>query len=318
MFCLCCGKELKDKESCRSGWHSKCIKTFFNTDNLPELDISNKIIEKMAVANIDKRLTVAGVQKKISLHLSDDNGYRLTVVDYPTGYILKPQTREYDFLPEYEQLSMLMADATGIRTVPHALIKTGKTYSYITRRIDRKIAGEKIEKYAMEDFCQLSEKLTIDKYKGSYEQCGKIVKSYSSIVGFDLSELFIRIVFSYVIGNSDMHLKNFSLIETNPGSREYRLSGAYDMLPVNIVLPEDDEEMALMLNGKKKNLRKKDFIALADNYGLNEKTANKLIDSVCSKKESYYRLCEESPLNDEEKKKIKDLIDKRIGVLCRQ
>ena len=316
MICLCCGKEIRTKESSKNGWHDRCIRSFFNTDNLPELDVSEKIIEEMALANIDKRLTVAGVQKKISLHLSGDNGYKLTVVDYPTGYILKPQTKEYDFLPEYEQLSMLMADATGIRTVPHALIKTGKSYSYITRRIDRKIVKNNIEKYAMEDFCQLAEKLAIDKYKGSYEQCGKIIKSYSSIVGFDLSELFIRLVFSYVIGNSDMHLKNFSLIETNPGSREYRLSGAYDMLPVNIVLPEDDEEMALMLNGKKKNLRKKDFIALADNYGLNEKTANKLIDSVCSKVNTYNRLCDESLLNDEGKKKIKNLIEHRIGVLC--
>lgn len=316
MICLCCGKEIRTKESSKNGWHDRCIRSFFNTDNLPELDVSEKIIEEMALANIDKRLTVAGVQKKISLHLSGDNGYRLTVVDYPTGYILKPQTKEYDFLPEYEQLSMLMADATGIRTVPHALIKTGKTYSYITRRIDRKIVKNNIEKYAMEDFCQLAGKPAIDKYKGSYEQCGKIIKLYSSIVGFDLSELFIRLVFSYVIGNSDMHLKNFSLIETNPGSREYRLSGAYDMLPVNIVLPEDDEEMALMLNGKKKNLRKKDFIALADNYGLNEKTANKLIDSVCSKVNTYNRLCDESLLNDEGKKKIKNLIEKRIGVLC--
>ncbi|MBP3234110.1 MAG: HipA domain-containing protein [Eubacterium sp.] len=316
MICLCCGKEIRTKESSKNGWHDRCIRSFFNTDNLPELDVSEKIIEEMALANIDKRLTVAGVQKKISLHLSGDNGYRLTVVDYPTGYILKPQTKEYDFLPEYEQLSMLMADATGIRTVPHALIKTGKSYSYITRRIDRKIVKNNIEKYAMEDFCQLAEKLAIDKYKGSYEQCGKIIKLYSSIVGFDLSELFIRLVFSYVIGNSDMHLKNFSLIETEPGSREYHLSGAYDMLPVNIVLPEDDEEMALMLNGKKKNLRKKDFIALADNYRLNEKTANKLIDSVCSKVNIYNRLCDESLLNDEGKKKIKNLIEHRIGVLC--
>lgn len=84
-----------------------------------------------------------------------------------------------------------------------------------------------------------------------YEKCGKIVKQYSYQTGLDLSELFLRVVFSYIIGNSDMHLKNFSLIESAPGSRRFSLSAAYDMLPVNIVLPEDSEELALTLNGKK-------------------------------------------------------------------
>lgn len=114
-----------------------------------------------------------------------------------------------------------MAAIVGIKTVPHALIKMNDQYAYITKRVDRSIEGDSIQMYAMEDFCQLSNRLTQDKYKGSYESCSKIIKRYSIYPGYDLSELFLRVVFSFVIGNSDMHLKNFSMRETQPGNREF-------------------------------------------------------------------------------------------------
>ena len=115
--------------------------------------------------------TVPGVQKKLSLHLSSDTNARLTIVDYPTGFILKPQTEEYAHMPEYEDLAMRLAELIGIQTVPHALIKMKDEYGYITKRIDRDITQDQIKLYAMEDFCQLSNRLTQDKYKGSYENC---------------------------------------------------------------------------------------------------------------------------------------------------
>ena len=105
------------------------------------------------------------MQKKLSLHLSTDIDTRLTIVDYPTGYILKPQTEEYDNLPEFEDLAMRLAELAGIQTVPHALISINEKYAYITKRIDRDIVEKNISMYAMEDFCQLSHRLTIDKYE---------------------------------------------------------------------------------------------------------------------------------------------------------
>ena len=263
MKCLCCGTEIgihaSDEEKLHS-WHRRCTKKFFGTTKMPKLDLNKEKFEELANAAITQGLTVPGVQKKLSLHLSTDIDTRLTVVDYPAGYILKPQTEEYEMLPEFEDFAMRAAKLAGIQTVPHALIKNDGQYAYITRRIDRNTdESGATQLYAMEDFCQLSERLTIDKYKASYEKCGKIVKQYSQQVGLDLSELFLRVVFSYVIGNSDMHLKNFSLIEDAPGSRKFSLSAAYDMLPVNIVLPEDNEELALTLNGKKRNIHRKDF-----------------------------------------------------------
>ena len=242
MKCLCCGKPITnsatnvEKEWC---WHKKCVKRFFQTDELPILDITKEQLEILATETVNEGLTVPGVQKKLSLHLSTDLNARLTIVDYPTGYILKPQTEEFDNMPEFEDLAMRLAEIMGIQTVPHALIKMNDEYAYITKRIDREISEKETKLYAMEDFCQLSYRLTQDKYKGSYEQCGRIIKKYSATPGLDLSELFLRVVGSFVMGNSDMHLKNFSLKETEPGSRNFQLSKAYDMLPVNVIMPED-------------------------------------------------------------------------------
>lgn len=169
----------------------------------------------------------------------------------------------------------------------------------------------------MEDFCQLANHLTVDKYKSSYEYCGKIIAKYSSRPGIDITEMFYRIIFLFVIGNSDMHLKNFSLIETEPGNREFVLSDAYDMLPVNVILPEDTEQMALTVNGKKRNILYKDFIQLARNCNIAEKIAISLIEKICSYKEEMLKEVNESYLTEEQKVKVKDLISVRIDNLLK-
>ncbi len=284
MKCLNCSEQIKDTASDYEKsvmWHKSCIKRFFGTEIIPEIDLSEAKIEQLANDYISHGLTVPGVQKKLSLHLDMlSKKPRLTLVNYPTGYILKPQTEEYENLPELEFISMYMAEITGIKTVPYALIRLNSSFAYITKRIDRNISKNKVEKYAMEDFCQLSNKLTEEKYHASYERCAKIIDKYSSRSGLDLSELFMRIVFSYASGNSDMHLKNLSLIKTNG---EYVLSPAYDLLPVSIILKNDLDELALTLNGKNRNLRRSDFIKFSKAIGLAEKSADNII-----KKNRFY------------------------------
>ncbi len=126
----------------------------------------------------------------------------------------------------------------------------------------------------------------------------------TTVPGFDMSEFFLRLLVCFVTGNSDMHLKNFSLIERNPGSRDYILSPAYDLLPVNVIMPEDTEETALALNGKKSNLHRKDFLELAKNIGLNERSAKHMIDSVIGKEEDAIALCRDSFLNEKLQKAL--------------
>lgn len=249
--CLCCAKPLKNNDV--NGWHESCIKRFFGVKTIPVINLDKNVLESIAENNVHQGFTVPGVQKKLSLHLSvEGNDNRLTLVDYPTGYILKPQVEEYDSLPELEWVSMRMASAIGISTVPNALVKLGEEYAYICKRIDRVFEKTGVKKLAMEDFCQLDFRTTADKYRGSYERCAKIIQKHSSRSGFDLSELFMRVLFSYLIGNSDMHLKNLSMIEREVSSGVYVLSPAYDLLAVQVVLTEDEEEFALTLNEKRR------------------------------------------------------------------
>ena len=325
MKCLCCGKELPDHASPdeqRTGWHMACVRKFFGTNSFPSIEVSEEGLFRIAIESTSKGVTVPGVQKKMSLHLTKDKARpRLTLVNYPAGFILKPQTELYAAMPEAEYLAMQMAERTGIAVVPFALLphagqNTG--YSYITKRIDRILTASDNQEtgmLAMEDFCQLEQRLTENKYKGSYERCAKVIMRYSVRPGLDLSELFLRIVFSFAIGNSDMHLKNFSMIETAPESGNYVLSAAYDLLPVCIMIT-DDEQTALALNGKKHHLGRKDFLVFAENAGISRNAAMKMIRKIVSIKDIYIDMCLESYLPPAMKERLCDLIEERVSILA--
>ena len=128
-----------------------------------------------------------------------------------------------------------------------------------------------------------------------------------------MAEFFVRVVFSFLVGNSDMHLKNFSLIETAPGSQTYVLSPAYDMLPVNIV-SNDTEETALALNGKKTKLRKKDFLALAASCGLSPAASEKLIRRLIGKTDTMISIAQNAEIPDDIRMGCIELIKQRVAV----
>ena len=314
MNCLCCGNPLS--ENYQSHWHNRCIKKFFGTSVLPDIKIDDDTLKRLASETSSRGFTVPGVQKKLSLHLFEaDDTPRLTLVNYPTGYILKPQVKEYEALPESEHLVMSMAEMAGIITVPHGLIDGNMGRAYITKRIDRVIKKDSVKKLAMEDFCQLDLRLTDDKYRGSYERCAKLIKKYSSRIGIDMTEFYVRLVFSFIVGNSDMHLKNFSLIETDVASTEYVLSPAYDLLPVNANLPSDTEQFALTMNGKKTNIRKKDFLIFADSCDITRQAAEKIIKKLVSMEGKFITACEDPLLPDTLKERLIKIIRERVAVL---
>jgi serine/threonine-protein kinase HipA len=182
-------------------------------------------------------------------------------------YILKPPSTQFKQLPENEDLTMHLAELMKIKTAKHGLIrlKSGEL-AYITKRFDR----NKDDKIAVEDFCQLSENLTEHKYRGSIERIGKIASIHTFNKGFEAQRLFELVLFCYLTGNADMHLKNFSLIENPLG--EYEFSPAYDLLNTAIVMLEDKEESALTINGKKSKLNRDDFNALANALKINDKS----------------------------------------------
>ena len=195
------------------------------------------------------------------------------------------------------------------------IIQCGSSLAYITKRVDRVLDGGAVIKLAMEDFCQLDLRLTRDKYRGSYERCAKIIDRHSARKGLDMSELYLRIVFSYLTGNSDMHLKNFSLIQTKVNSSEYILSPAYDLLPVNIIMPEDTEQFALAMNGKKSNLRRKDFLIFAGECGIAKNAAEKMIGKMLSMRQRFELMCRESLMPEDMKEGLIRLIGQRTRSL---
>jgi serine/threonine-protein kinase HipA len=298
--CLCCGKPLNQGES---DWHQSCIKSFFGTKTMPSIDISE--FPKLFLDSKNKEAIVTGVQKKLSLHLhKSGNDHRLTIVDYPSGYILKPSSDEYHQLPENEWLTMHLANICNIETVPYGLIKLeDNSLAYITKRIDRK--GNK--KIAMEDFCQLGEVQTENKYKSSYEMVGKILGKYSDNIGLDYYKLFNVILFSFLVGNSDMHLKNFSIYK-NKGKHIF--SPSYDLLNT-LIITEDTDEIALSIAGKKSNINKKNLLYLADRYHLNNIQVDTIFNNYLKKKPVIINAINDSFLDKSLKNKYIEIIEDR-------
>ena len=242
--CLFCYKELNANET---DFHKACSKQFFGTATPPLLTLNNKQLETLAKEIIVRSIAVTGVQPKLSLQLEKTRNEtpRLTLVGLYGDYILKPPSEQYPCLPENEDLTMHLAQIAGICTAAHSLIRLSSgELAYITRRFDRQ-NGQKI---AVEDFCQLTETLTEHKYRGSVEKIGKLVRQFTTNTGYEQQRLFELVLFCYLTGNTDMHLKNYALIENSLG--QYELSPAYDLLSTLLVLP-DEEESALTINGKK-------------------------------------------------------------------
>lgn len=230
--CLFCYQPLKDGEI---DFHARCSRKIFRTSVPPLLPYTRKHIGELAREVIRTQTTLTGVQPKLSLDLkkTKEAQGRLTIVGALGGqYILKPQTERFPYLPEVEDLSMHLAEVLKIETVPHSLIRFNDgELCYITRRIDRTSDGAKI---AMEDMCQLSERLTEDKYKGSHERIAKLIARHSSVSGIDLVKYWEQVLFSFVIGNADMHLKNYSLY--SPDDDGFLLTPAYVHYPTNTSL----------------------------------------------------------------------------------
>ena len=266
--CLYCYQELVEEGK---DFHPSCSRKIFNKPAPPELPYSEEQMQELAEQVIRSQVTVTGVQPKLSLDIQKDStartAQRFTIVGLWGRYILKPPTKHYAHLPEVEDLTMHLAEICSIRTVPHSLIQLSSgSLAYITKRVDRQNNGGKLH---MEDMCQLTERLTEDKYHGSYEQIAKAILTYSATPGLDVVNYYEQVLFSFLTGNADMHLKNFSLLKTP--ELGYTLVPAYDMVASALVNKEDKEELALTLNGKKRNITRNDFTTALRRAGITEK-----------------------------------------------
>ncbi|RRD00923.1 HipA domain-containing protein [Prevotella sp. OH937_COT-195] len=298
-------------EGGQKDFHPGCARKFFGTREVPLLEYRHEDLDRLAEQVIRAQTSLTGVQPKLSMNLNKHEGSsRLTIVGLWGDYILKPQTDDYPMLPENEDLTMHLAEAIKISVVPHSLIRLADgRLGYITKRIDRTKNGEKID---MEDMCQLTLHPTEYKYKGSYEQIAKAISKYSSTPKLDLTNYMLLLLFCFVTGNNDMHLKNFSLYRP---SEDYRLTPAYDLLNVAIANPKDKEELALPLSGRKTKLRLTDFLNTTKTIGLEENVVLRLIASLHNALPKWQALIRNSFLSEDMKKAYEELIISRLAKL---
>ena len=311
--CLACGLDLETGD-----YHPACAVRLFGTTSPPHFDLSIEDLDPLGREIVNNRLSVTGVQKKLSLHMTPGTsvpgalGYgRLTLVGALGGtHILKPPSIEYPEMPQVEHLTMLLASQCGIRVAAHGLIAGSEgSLSYITKRFDR----HKKSKVAVEDLCQLSELPTSNKYKSTVERAGQIVRRFSSNPGDDALRFFELIVFCFLTGNADMHLKNFSLMRSEDDL--VSMTPAYDLVSTRLLISvnEDPEESAMPLNGKKSNLKKADFAALGSNLKLPEKVVDRTLERLRDTLPLWERAVDRAILSDEQKRNYVTLLRERVA-----
>ena len=306
--CLVCGMPI----SGGGEYHAECAKNLFGSENAPSFTYSMAELNELAKRLVLSRVSVPGVQAKLSLHLekAENSADRLTLVGLDGNYILKLPTAMYPELPESEHFAMTLARLCGIETAAYGLVRLESgALAYITRRMDRE-EGVK----HMVDFCQLTDRRTSRKYYGSHEQIARTMRRHSSAAGVDVVRFFEVVLFSFVIGNSDMHMKNFSLLREHDGT--WRLSPAYDLVPVKVVLPNDEDDLALTVNGKNRNLKSADFKAAALTMGLTEvqyrRIAQRIVSAVGKRiDDAMVR----SFLSDGFAGRVRELVASRLSVL---
>lgn len=284
--CLYCYQSLPEDAT---DFHESCSRKFFGSAVPPLLDYGNEQMQELANEIVIRSVTVTGVQPKLSLTIEkipgDPKRSRLTIVGLWGGYILKPPTEAFPNLPENEDLTMHLSELFGISTSSHSLIRLQSgELAYITKRFDRTNSS----KLALEDMCQLTETLTSDKYRSSMEKIGKYIAKYSTRPGIDNISFFETTILSFLTGNADMHLKNFSLLTTT--KNDIILAPAYDLVCTKIAMPEDKDEMGLTINARKRKLKKSDFDSLATNLKISEKTMNNSYGRFANKLQEAFQL----------------------------
>ena len=309
--CLICGLKSKEK------YHALCSKSLFGLSSTnPLLSISLDDIDELAKNNLNQRLSVTGAQSKISLSFSQvKEEKRLTIVTKDGLYILKPPLKEVPDFPANEHCIMNLARSLGIEIAHNGLIQfsTGE-YGYLTKRFDREITSKnQINKISMEDFGQIfNRNIDADKYKGSYEQVGMFLKQNASFPGQQLIKFFEYLIFSFIIGNNDLHLKNLALITQN---NKIILSPGFDLVSTQLIDPEPKKELTLPIIGKTNNIRKKDLLEFANNLSIAPKAAEKILIKFTGRFKIMQESIHSSFLHPKKQEQLLFFIQKKLAKL---
>ena len=283
-----------------------------NLTQLNNLPLTQEEQLRESASRSDK-MSIQGVQPKLSARLNVKDG-SFEIVDRNGEYILKPQNNFYPELPENESLTMKLAEMIDIELPLNGMIySSDRKLTYFIKRFDRYGRNKKL---SVEDFAQLAGKSRDTKYDYSMEKIIDLIDTYCTFPAIEKVKLFRLTIFNFLIGNEDMHLKNFSLITRD---NKIGLSPAYDLLNTTIVLPKEAEEIALPVAGKKRNLNSK---ILIDYFGkerldLNDKVISQVLDKIKSVFDNWEKILTISFLSSQMKTKYLDLLKtrkERIGL----
>jgi serine/threonine-protein kinase HipA len=274
------------------------------------LDFTAEELRSEAMQRASK-MSIQGVQPKLGAILNIKDG-AFEIVDKYGRYILKPQHHIFAELPQNEDLTMRLAAIIGIEVPLHGLIysKDG-SLTYFIKRFDRK--GQK-DKIGVEDFAQLAGMSRDTKYNYTMEKLVKLIDDYCTFPAVEKAKLFKRVLFSFLIGNEDMHLKKYSIIIRNG---KVELSPAYDLLNSSIVLKGDVEEIALSLRGKKSNLTRDVLVNYfgKERCNLTDPVIERTLGTIQAALPSWFELIGISFLSAEMKDKYTKLLQERIDVI---
>lgn len=290
--CLIC-LDLDAPDSPELPYHSTCLESLFGTNTAPAIRFGRADVPDVVERSVGK-FSISGVQPKAQARLSPDRS-ELELVDRGGRFIVKPDAQAFPLLPANEHLTMVLAKLVGLPVPPNALIKMSDgSMAYVVRRFDR-INGEPRIKRVQEDFCSLAGLRSGDKYNASAEKCAKLLLQFAGETRQASRQLFVQLLFSYLVGNGDLHLKNLSMMEMEDGS--YSLSPAYDLVSTWIY---GDHELALPIQGKKNKITRRNWLTFAEDHArIPRSDAEGILDDVLEKLSAARPIVERSGLGDE-------------------
>ena len=301
--CLVCLNECDSP----NGYHRDCLKTLFGSATVPQIELEEGLIQTAALA-MAGRTSLSGVQKKLSVKLSAD--FRTLQIAAEGGsYILKPRTGTFSRLPEIEHTTMQLARLAKLEVADNGLIRAmDGQMAYLAKRFDRRTDGSKIHQ---EDFCQLAGISPAEKYAGSAELCVRIVRQFATEPGIEMVKLFRQFLFSWWVGNGDLHLKNLSLLIDSAGV--VKLTPAYDLVATRLLIPDD--ELAMPICGRDRKLTRNTWLKFADYAAIQRRAALRIISDQVKQLSNSIELLQHSYLSESEQVRLSQLLQERTAVL---
>lgn len=296
--CLCCERPLEEE----GRYHPKCLRPLWGKAIAPKIAFAAKDLPEKVTSSTD-HMSISGAQAKALVRLNKDAN-EIEFAPIGSTHILKPEPNEYPGLPAMENVCMIMAETVGMNVPPHGLFPMSDgRHCYIVKRFDRKEDGGKIQSETMFQTLEAA-----DKYKGSLESVGKAIRAHAENVGLDTIDFFERVLLCFIIGNGDMHLKNWAFLISD---KKAALAPVYDFVSSKVYIKRESDT-ALTINAKGNKLKRQDFESLASHLKIDPKAAANSFEKMKAAREKFRELVIFSELNPPMRQELEDVLAERF------